>query len=155
MQKYIKNSYIHCDLHNFLFCDQPGAYRRWKPQSNMLTTTVCILHHTSVVNSVCCVMPWHFLCHCHVSFVPALKPSYKDIKNAMAVGVLKYWEYNTVLPYESCSTLQGVVIVECVTVMEKWSKGKTKTFFSSTLYHKSYMKSYRIKPNSSCWEARV
>jgi len=57
LQKYIKNSYIHCDLHNFLFCDQPGAYRRWKPQSNMLTTTVCILHHTSVVNSVCCVMP--------------------------------------------------------------------------------------------------
>jgi len=25
VHKCIKNSYIHCDLHNFLFCDQPGA----------------------------------------------------------------------------------------------------------------------------------
>jgi hypothetical protein len=25
IHKYIKNSYVHCDLHNFSFCDQPGA----------------------------------------------------------------------------------------------------------------------------------
>jgi len=119
------------------FVTSQVPYWRWKPQYNMLTTTSCTLHHTSVVNSVCCVMPWYFFCHCHVSFVPALQPSYKDIKNAMAVSVLKYWECNTVLPYESYSTLQGVVMVECGTMMEKWAEGKTKTFFSSTFYHKS------------------